>query len=676
MSGLDDLADVLNEQDRRLFDLEQTMTSPQVMTTGAPVEGITFIEPGVSVLPTPPDDITGLTATPGTFFNDIYVDVDWSAPMTVPLATSFDIELSERSAGPTYALVSQDVTGGTSYRFLALKPNQDYSVRVTPVNNIGIRGNTSAYVDFTTAADATIPPAPTGVSVARGASSVVVLYTGLTYAQAPDVANGRGLYIIQIDTANTFSTGNLKTMRSTATIVAFESIDTPDNYYARVAAIDESGNQSAWSSTAGPSVAGGVIDTMIVSGLNAAKITFGSMSGDRITANTLDVATIKTSTITAADITVNGGSIKLGSPPTTGVLINSQGIRVYASSVLKMVMDATTGSITVNGSITSGSTISGATVSGTTITGGSISGATVTGGTVVGAVIETNSTGQRIVIDTSPAHIYLYSGGGSETWPAEVSAFTSGGGGVTSLIANQISGGARPYVQLGSNATAANQFCDIGNIASFYVNATDLMEVAAGRVIFDMSGTGGTIDFGSPGGFFMQEIATGGGRYGIKVSGLDASNAGMQFTVGGSYVYCHVLEAYATGTSYSGALVWSGDDGFGARWQFVDPSNSTFKVVAASEFRVSSSEIFKSDIVDMDVETNTVDQVRPREFTLDSTGERQLGFVAEELVQAVPLAVTQNEAGECMFINYNMLIPVLFKELQELRSRVAVLEPA
>lgn len=118
-------------------------------------------------------------------------------------------------------------------------------------------------------------------------------------------------------------------------------------------------------------------DKIVVAGLDAAVVKFGVMSGDRISANTLSAAAIKTSTLTAADVTIDGGQLKVGTTPGSptngqGLILNSQGISLYKSDGVRTVfLDALTGTATFTGTI-SGSTITGGVVNGATIRGGLI----------------------------------------------------------------------------------------------------------------------------------------------------------------------------------------------------------------------------------------------------------------------------------------------------------------
>lgn len=174
------------------------------------------------------------------------------------------------------------------------------------------------------------------------------------------------------------------------------SVQTGVTWYARVAPIDNSGNQGPWAFSGQPLTGQGVNDSMIVGDMSAAHITFGTMKGDRIETNSLSANTITSSFISSANIQLAGGSFYAGSPPNTGLIINSQGLRLYNNGVLSVALDTYSGTgyfsgtvsaSTINASTISGGNISGATISGNTITGGTISAATISGGTITGTTI-------------------------------------------------------------------------------------------------------------------------------------------------------------------------------------------------------------------------------------------------------------------------------------------------
>ena len=75
------------------------------------------------------------------------------------------------------------------------------------------------------------------------------------------------------------------------------------------------------------------------------------------------------------------------------------------------------------------------------------------------------------------------------------------------------------------------------------------------------------------------------------------------------------------------------------------------------------------------IESLTVDDLRPVSYTLKTNDEHHLGFIAHELQEHIPTAVKGEKDGEIMqTINYNEIIPVLVKEIQDLKKEVKSLK--
>jgi hypothetical protein len=364
-----------DELARRLRELEQRSTNPELFlgTAGNPFTGV-YVDTGSGVL-----EVTAnygvpenLTVTPGTFYNDIYAAIEWDPPAT-GTPPSYEVQLAKIIA-MTPVIIKTDIVASSSYRAEALEASTDYSVRVASIDRLGRVGTYTAWEDFNSGIDSTIPPAVTGITGARGATTVIVKFTPLTASQAPDVANGNGLYEILLDTSNVWAspTSERRSMRSTASVVAFSDVLTASGtWYARVRAIDSSGNEGAWAESANLGTMGGVNDSMIVADLSAAKITVGEMSGDRISANTLDANRIKTSELTAANIVLNGGALIAMNPdPAVGLVMDSDGLSLYNLDGERVVfLEAATGQgtfedVTVRGDITATdfTSISGASI--------------------------------------------------------------------------------------------------------------------------------------------------------------------------------------------------------------------------------------------------------------------------------------------------------------------------
>lgn len=370
--------DALSLLFRKVGDLERMVTRPDVMASNGfgpgdiiDVGGINIGPPGGQVLvDLTQDPVTGaITLTPGSFMDDVFIDVSWTA---VPDTPSYEVEMTKAlSPGGPYSGVWTQRTGANNIRFRGLEPNTRYGFRLYAINHLGIRSTvhpSSGWQEQTTGEDSTIPPAVASVIIVRGASSALVKFTGLTEAQAADVANGQGTYHIQISTDSSFTSVSQE-QYTTATIVSFGGIDAESVYYARVRAIDKSGNASAWTNGASGATVGGLIETMMVGDFSAALITYGTMDGDRIGANTLNVNRLLTANVLSArTITLGaGGQILINNPPTDGIALNSNGIRAYKSSVLTFAIDYD-GTATFYGTV-SGATINGGVINGTTLNG-------------------------------------------------------------------------------------------------------------------------------------------------------------------------------------------------------------------------------------------------------------------------------------------------------------------
>ena len=95
-------------------------------------------------------------------------------------------------------------------------------------------------------------------------------------------------------------------------------------------------------------------------------------------------------------------------------------------------------------------------------------------------------------------------------------------------------------------------------------------------------------------------------------------------------------------------------------------------------YNTSSDERLKENIADSADAGSKIDAIQIRQFDWKSDGSHQdYGVIAQELVEVAPEAVHQPEDSEDMMgVDYSKLVPMLIKEVQSLRSRVAELENA
>ena len=96
----------------------------------------------------------------------------------------------------------------------------------------------------------------------------------------------------------------------------------------------------------------------------------------------------------------------------------------------------------------------------------------------------------------------------------------------------------------------------------------------------------------------------------------------------------------------------------------------------ATSYNTSSDQRLKENIVD--ASAGNIDAIQVRSFDWKADGTHQPhGMIAQELVDVAPEAVTQGEADDDMWqVDYSKLVPMMIKEIQDLRARVAQLEGA
>jgi len=97
---------------------------------------------------------------------------------------------------------------------------------------------------------------------------------------------------------------------------------------------------------------------------------------------------------------------------------------------------------------------------------------------------------------------------------------------------------------------------------------------------------------------------------------------------------------------------------------------------SATAYNTSSDARLKENIADADDAGAVIDAIQVRKFDWKVDGEHQrYGMVAQELQTVAPEAVSAPESpDEMMGVDFSKLVPMLIKEIQQLRQRVAQLE--
>jgi hypothetical protein len=154
-----------------------------------------------------------------------------------------------------------------------------------------------------------------------------------------------------------------------------------------------------------------------------------------------------------------------------------------------------------------------------------------------------------------------------------------------------------------------------------------------------------------------------------KTSSGDISVAGAEMSTQGYGMFSHNTNiALYANRGDTGTLVWFGRAGANKG----DISVSSTAVA----FNTSSDRRLKSNIQNAASASDKIDAIQVRQFDWKADDSHQdYGLIAQELQPIEPMAVSGDEnSDEMMAVDYSKLVPMLIKEIQELRSRVAALE--
>ena len=143
-------------------------------------------------------------------------------------------------------------------------------------------------------------------------------------------------------------------------------------------------------------------------------------------------------------------------------------------------------------------------------------------------------------------------------------------------------------------------------------------------------------------------------------------------TSGGAKV---VAEAAPTGTAY--LAKWSATGGTAL---YIEVGGSAVGYItcnaSGTTYATSSDQRLKDNIADADDAGSKIDSIQVRQYDWKVDGSHQdYGMIAQELLEVAPEAVSVPEdSEEMMGVDYSKLVPMLIKEIQSLRQRVASLE--
>jgi hypothetical protein len=177
----------------------------------------------------------------------------------------------------------------------------------------------------------------------------------------------------------------------------------------------------------------------------------------------------------------------------------------------------------------------------------------------------------------------------------------------------------------------------------------------------DTTGSGGDMRFQVNNGERMRLDASGNLLVGQTALGYQNSTSiALDITDYGIFVN------HASGTPTTATYVAFGYAGGGI-------GSITQSGTTAVLYNLTSDQRLKENIQDAAPSSSLIDAIQVRQFDWKSDGSHtRYGFVAQELVTVAPEAVHQPaDPEEMMAVDYSKLVPMLVKEIQDLRKRLA-----
>jgi len=180
--------------------------------------------------------------------------------------------------------------------------------------------------------------------------------------------------------------------------------------------------------------------------------------------------------------------------------------------------------------------------------------------------------------------------------------------------------------------------------------------------------SGSSLRVGTDGAFPIRFDTNTNERMRIDSSGNLA--VGRTSAIGGARVSAET----ATGSpTYAAYLPTTGTE---TAFLFVNPNGTVGSITtngSATLYNVTSDQRLKENIQDAAPASALIDSLQVRQYDWNADGSHQrYGFVAQELVTVAPEAVHQPaDPEEMMAVDYSKLVPMLVKEIQDLRKRLA-----
>jgi hypothetical protein len=217
-----------------------------------------------------------------------------------------------------------------------------------------------------------------------------------------------------------------------------------------------------------------------------------------------------------------------------------------------------------------------------------------------------------------------------------------------------------------SNPSSAKLFVAGGNLAVGTAAAPEFQVTSDGtNAYLDARLTGGSLIFRTNGSTERMRINS----TGTLFIGATSSPSGTQRLVltanGSAGIEPMLINELRTGTTTENYVIF---------YRNGSQVGSIQNTSVATLYNTTSDQRLKENIVD--APSGNIDDIKVRSFDWIADGSHQeYGMVAQELLEVAPYAVNKPEnLDEMMQVDYSKLVPMMIKEIQDLKQRITTLE--